>query len=170
VWHPRIGRQIGACACATRGCPRLTSSCLQLPDYCLSFCWVVAFSFTILLNFPAWKKMLKFLQIEMSRSRCCPSRNRGSSVKDPQIAPTRAPHQRRQRILFKIEYWRSKFLASIISPKGKVADWSRLLQQVIPKDDEDESNSGNQSFATSPKKPGFSLPTMSTNFRRFNAR
>jgi hypothetical protein len=48
---------------------------------------------------------------------------------------------------------------------------NRLLQQVIPKDDgEDEVNAANQPFATSPKRPGFSLPLMSNNFRRFNAR
>lgn len=48
---------------------------------------------------------------------------------------------------------------------------NRLLQQVIPKDDgEDEANAGDQPFATSPKRPGFSLPMMSNNFRRFNAR
>lgn len=47
---------------------------------------------------------------------------------------------------------------------------NRLLQQVIPKDDgEDEANAGNP-LATSPKRPGFSLPLMSNNFRRFNAR
>lgn len=45
----------------------------------------------------------------------------------------------------------------------------RLLQQVIPADDEDESNSGD-AFVASPKRPPFSLPTMSNNFRRFNAR
>jgi hypothetical protein len=46
----------------------------------------------------------------------------------------------------------------------------RLLQQVIPADDDDETNSGDNDFVASPKRPPFSLPTMSNNFRRFNAR
>ncbi|KAJ5103972.1 hypothetical protein N7532_004501 [Penicillium argentinense] len=57
--------------------------------------------------------------------------------------------------------------------KNSIQDrlFSKLLQQVIPTDDDDdESNPGDQSFATSPKRPGFSLPAMSNNFRRFNAR
>jgi hypothetical protein len=49
-------------------------------------------------------------------------------------------------------------------------DAHRLLQQVIPKDDEDETESGDKAFASSPKKPAFSLPVMANNFRRFNAR
>lgn len=46
----------------------------------------------------------------------------------------------------------------------------RLLQQVIPADDEDGTDSGDKAFMASPKRPPFSLPTMSNNFRRFNAR
>ncbi|KAJ5386468.1 hypothetical protein N7509_009009 [Penicillium cosmopolitanum] len=56
--------------------------------------------------------------------------------------------------------------------KNSIQDrlFTKLLQQVIPKDDgEDEANAGNP-LATSPKRPGFSLPLMSNNFRRFNAR
>jgi hypothetical protein len=50
-----------------------------------------------------------------------------------------------------------------------IADSCRVLQQVIP-DDEDEADSlGDKAFA-SPKKPAFSLPVMANNFRRFNAR
>jgi hypothetical protein len=50
-----------------------------------------------------------------------------------------------------------------------VADSCRVLQQVIP-DDEDETDAlGDKAFA-SPKKPAFSLPVMANNFRRFNAR
>ncbi|KAJ5167813.1 uncharacterized protein N7482_003407 [Penicillium canariense] len=49
--------------------------------------------------------------------------------------------------------------------------FTKLLQQVIPADDdEDGTNPGDQAFVTSPKRPAFSLPTMSNNFRRFNAR
>ncbi|KAJ6009090.1 hypothetical protein N7499_000956 [Penicillium canescens] len=49
--------------------------------------------------------------------------------------------------------------------------FTKLLQQVIPKDDdEDETESGDKAFASSPKKPAFSLPVMANNFRRFNAR
>ncbi|KAJ6146137.1 peroxin-24 Pex24-Penicillium chrysogenum [Penicillium chrysogenum] len=47
--------------------------------------------------------------------------------------------------------------------------FTKVLQQVIP-DDEDEADSlGDKAFA-SPKKPAFSLPVMANNFRRFNAR
>lgn len=47
----------------------------------------------------------------------------------------------------------------------------RLLQQVIPADDdEDDAQAGDKAFTTSPKKPAFSLPLMTNNFRRFNAR
>lgn len=50
-----------------------------------------------------------------------------------------------------------------------IADSCRVLQQVIP-DDEDEPDSlGDKAFA-SPTKPAFSLPVMANNFRRFNAR
>ncbi|KAJ5115163.1 hypothetical protein NUU61_000922 [Penicillium alfredii] len=49
--------------------------------------------------------------------------------------------------------------------------FAKLLQQVIPHDDEDETDSsGDKAFSTSPKRPAFSLPTMTNNFRRFNAR
>ncbi|KAJ6131624.1 hypothetical protein N7523_001330 [Penicillium sp. IBT 18751x] len=48
---------------------------------------------------------------------------------------------------------------------------TKLLQQVIPsEDDEEDANSGDKVFTASPKRPGFSLPAMSNNFRRFNAR
>ncbi|OOQ91723.1 peroxin-24 Pex24-Penicillium chrysogenum [Penicillium brasilianum] len=47
----------------------------------------------------------------------------------------------------------------------------RLLQQIIPADDdEDGTDLGDKAFVASPKRPPFSLPTMSNNFRRFNAR
>ncbi|KAJ5888148.1 hypothetical protein N7495_008189 [Penicillium taxi] len=49
--------------------------------------------------------------------------------------------------------------------------FTKLLQQVIPSDnDEDERTTGNKAFETTTKKPPFSLPTMANNFRRFNAR
>ncbi|KAJ5155376.1 hypothetical protein N7492_008179 [Penicillium capsulatum] len=49
--------------------------------------------------------------------------------------------------------------------------FTKLLQQVIPADDEeDESQSGDKAFTISPKRPAFSLPLMTNNFRRFNAR
>ncbi|KAJ5684227.1 uncharacterized protein N7477_000572 [Penicillium maclennaniae] len=48
---------------------------------------------------------------------------------------------------------------------------TKLLQQVIPsEDDEEDANPGDKVFTASPKRPGFSLPAMSNNFRRFNAR
>ncbi|CAG8075242.1 unnamed protein product [Penicillium nalgiovense] len=47
--------------------------------------------------------------------------------------------------------------------------FTKVLQQVIP-DDEDEPDSlGDKAFASS-TKPAFSLPVMANNFRRFNAR
>lgn len=47
----------------------------------------------------------------------------------------------------------------------------RLLQQVIPADDEDDdAQPGDKASTTSPKRPAFSLPVMTNNFRRFNAR
>ena len=56
--------------------------------------------------------------------------------------------------------------------KSKAERGSRLLRQVIPADDADGSEAED-----SPKRrkqpvnrPGFSLPLMTNNFRRFNAR
>ena len=51
-----------------------------------------------------------------------------------------------------------------------IADDCRLLQQVIPTDDEDETDSLGDKALASPQKPAFSLPVMANNFRRFNAR
>ncbi|KAJ5239901.1 hypothetical protein N7468_004520 [Penicillium chermesinum] len=49
--------------------------------------------------------------------------------------------------------------------------FTKLLQQVIPTDDDDDEPSPEDKAATaSPKKPAFSLPVMTNNFRRFNAR
>ncbi|KAI1912054.1 Peroxisome size and maintenance regulator [Ophidiomyces ophidiicola] len=45
--------------------------------------------------------------------------------------------------------------------------FSRLLQQIVPVDDEDV---GELCAAERPARPPFSLPTMTNNFRRFNAR
>ncbi|KAJ5336380.1 hypothetical protein MYU51_012237 [Penicillium brevicompactum] len=47
--------------------------------------------------------------------------------------------------------------------------FTKLLQQVIPGDNGDESESSEKAIA-SPTKPAFSLPVMANNFRRFNAR
>ncbi|KAF2670154.1 Pex24p-domain-containing protein [Microthyrium microscopicum] len=44
-----------------------------------------------------------------------------------------------------------------------------LLQQIIPSDQETDHEAGKQSRKTV-QRPNFSIPTMSTNFRRFNAR
>ncbi|KAG0154259.1 hypothetical protein PDIDSM_1639 [Penicillium digitatum] len=51
-----------------------------------------------------------------------------------------------------------------------ITDDGRLLQQVIPTDDEDETDSLGDKALASPQKPAFSLPVMANNFRRFNAR
>ncbi|KAI3289886.1 hypothetical protein DTO002I6_6763 [Penicillium roqueforti] len=48
--------------------------------------------------------------------------------------------------------------------------FAKLLQQVIPTDDEDENDSAGDKVFASPQKPAFSLPVMANNFRRFNAR
>ncbi|KAJ5970864.1 uncharacterized protein N7479_000782 [Penicillium vulpinum] len=48
--------------------------------------------------------------------------------------------------------------------------FTKLLQQVIPTDDEDEPDSLGDKALASPQKPAFSLPVMANNFRRFNAR
>ncbi|KAJ5925504.1 hypothetical protein N7454_008143 [Penicillium verhagenii] len=48
--------------------------------------------------------------------------------------------------------------------------FNKLLQQVIPADEDAEPNTGDKAMANSPKKPPFSLPAMTNNFRRFNAR
>ena len=46
-----------------------------------------------------------------------------------------------------------------------------ILQQVLPKDDSPEVVGKVLSSSTkAPEKPNFSLPIMSNNFRRFNAR
>lgn len=49
---------------------------------------------------------------------------------------------------------------------------ARILQHVAPNDDDEDETipSGDAGVATSPKRPSFSLPVMSNNFRRFNAR
>ncbi|KAJ5124482.1 uncharacterized protein N7515_008307 [Penicillium bovifimosum] len=47
--------------------------------------------------------------------------------------------------------------------------FTKLLQQVIPDDQDETDSAGDKAFA-SPKKPAFSLPVMANNFRRFNAR
>lgn len=63
------------------------------------------------------------------------------------------------------------YLQYILELAETSTDAHRLLQQVIPNDDdEDETESGDKAFASSPKKPAFSLPVMANNFRRFNAR
>ncbi|KAJ5648653.1 hypothetical protein N7490_005025 [Penicillium lividum] len=56
--------------------------------------------------------------------------------------------------------------------KNSIQDrlFNNLLQQVIPADDDAEPNTGGKAMASSPKKPPFSLPAMTNNFRRFNAR
>ncbi|KAJ5780750.1 hypothetical protein N7457_005910 [Penicillium paradoxum] len=48
--------------------------------------------------------------------------------------------------------------------------FTKLLQQVIPTDDEDETDASGDKALASPQKPAFSLPVMANNFRRFNAR
>ncbi|KAJ5683426.1 hypothetical protein N7462_006591 [Penicillium macrosclerotiorum] len=58
--------------------------------------------------------------------------------------------------------------------KNSIQDrlFAKLLQQVIPTDDDNpnDSPSGDKTAMASPKKPAFSLPLMTNNFRRFNAR
>ncbi|KAJ6011573.1 hypothetical protein N7451_002985 [Penicillium sp. IBT 35674x] len=56
--------------------------------------------------------------------------------------------------------------------KNSIQDrlFNKLLQQVIPTDDDAETVTGDKAMANSPKKPPFSLPAMTNNFRRFNAR
>jgi hypothetical protein len=48
----------------------------------------------------------------------------------------------------------------------------RLLQQVIPQDDADTTSldSSQRPDTRYLQRPGFSLPLMTSNFRRFNAR
>lgn len=50
-----------------------------------------------------------------------------------------------------------------------ITDGYRLLQQVIPTEEDEIDASGDKASA-SPQKPAFSLPVMANNFRRFNAR
>ncbi|KAJ5584583.1 uncharacterized protein N7459_004383 [Penicillium hispanicum] len=57
--------------------------------------------------------------------------------------------------------------------KSSIQDrlFTKLLQQVVPTDDdEDDPNARDRALGTSPKRPAFSLPAMTNNFRRFNAR
>ncbi|KAJ5634662.1 hypothetical protein N7528_002504 [Penicillium herquei] len=56
--------------------------------------------------------------------------------------------------------------------KNSIQDrlFTKLLQQVIPTDDDEETNNGDKTMANSPQKPPFSLPAMTNNFRRFNGR
>ena len=79
----------------------------------------------------------------------------------------------RDPLLYPRTHCRTAYLQSmlgIFNMWGVLTDPCRLLQQVIPTDDEDETDSmGDKAFA-SPKKPAFSLPVMANNFRRFNAR
>ncbi|KAK3904149.1 integral peroxisomal membrane peroxin-domain-containing protein [Staphylotrichum tortipilum] len=46
----------------------------------------------------------------------------------------------------------------------------KLVSQVIPADDGHQPDLGGDDMPTFAERPGFSLPLMSTNFRRFNAR
>ena len=63
--------------------------------------------------------------------------------------------------------------------KGKlvIAKWvtkrdARLLQQVLPPEDFDQpgEESSDKQSSKYVQRPGFSLPLMTSNFRRFNAR
>ena len=62
------------------------------------------------------------------------------------------------------------------TPKTVFVKWrakrqARLLQQVIPTDDSSGGGSSYDDSASSYiSRPGFSLPLMTNNFRRFNAR
>lgn len=48
--------------------------------------------------------------------------------------------------------------------------YHRLLQQVIPTEDADVLETPDKRSSKYINRPGFSLPLMTTNFRRFNAR
>ena len=56
--------------------------------------------------------------------------------------------------------------------KAKAERGARLLRQVIPADDADgsEADEGPKQRKPPANRPGFSLPLMTNNFRRFNAR
>ncbi|CAL5866369.1 uncharacterized protein PFLUO_LOCUS577 [Penicillium psychrofluorescens] len=58
------------------------------------------------------------------------------------------------------------------SPSLQDRLFTKILQQVAPSDDDEDgtSLSGDAALTTSPERPSFSLPVMSNNFRRFNAR
>ncbi|WEW57307.1 Peroxisome size and maintenance regulator [Emydomyces testavorans] len=69
----------------------------------------------------------------------------------------------------KLHDWRSSWHdEAAASPATSIQDRlvSRLLQQVIPVEDADDEE---PSVAKRPERPAFSLPTMTSNFRRFNA-
>lgn len=46
----------------------------------------------------------------------------------------------------------------------------RFLQQLVPSEDAGSDKDGGEDVDTSSERPPFSLPTMTNNFRRFNAR
>ena len=51
-----------------------------------------------------------------------------------------------------------------------VADKIRILKQVIPPEDADDDTALGSEPINTPTKTAFSLPVMTNNFRRFNAR
>ena len=58
-----------------------------------------------------------------------------------------------------------------LSKKWRAKKRNRLLQQVIPVEErENAGTDANSRASKSIARPGFSLPLMTTNFRRFNAR
>lgn len=53
---------------------------------------------------------------------------------------------------------------------GLVLTGIRVLKQVVPPEDADEDDADPAPVNAPSKRPAFSLPVMTNNFRRFNAR
>jgi hypothetical protein len=70
-----------------------------------------------------------------------------------------------------------RLVVSAAKVKGSWKDWrakrkrARVLQQVVPPENPDDGGDDTDLRATRhTSRPGFSLPLMTSNFRRFNAR
>ena len=97
-------------------------------------------------------------------------RNRPGS---PDSSHSRSSSQSKNSLqdrLFTKYVWNGLFLGRSDKSVFLISDNRRLLEQVIPTDNEDENDSAGDKVFASPKKPAFSLPVMANNFRRFNAR